>query len=49
VIENDSNASKGKLVSDEQPHTIVLIHGLWMSPLSWEHWKARFEGRGSQS
>jgi pimeloyl-ACP methyl ester carboxylesterase len=33
-------------MSDEQPHTIVLIHGLWMSPLSWEHWKARFEGRG---
>ena len=18
--------------------TIVLIHGLWMTPLSWEHW-----------
>jgi pimeloyl-ACP methyl ester carboxylesterase len=33
-------------MSDEQPHTIVLIHGLWMSPLSWEHWKARFEDRG---
>jgi len=33
-------------MSDEQPDTIVLIHGLWMSPLSWEHWAARFEGRG---
>lgn len=20
------------------PGTIVLIHGLWMTPLSWEHW-----------
>jgi hypothetical protein len=20
------------------PDTIVLIHGLWMTPLSWEHW-----------
>jgi pimeloyl-ACP methyl ester carboxylesterase len=26
--------------------TIVLIHGLWMTPLSWEHWVARFEARG---
>jgi alpha-beta hydrolase superfamily lysophospholipase len=22
--------------------TIVLIHGLWMTPLSWEHWIARY-------
>jgi pimeloyl-ACP methyl ester carboxylesterase len=21
---------------------VVLIHGLWMTPLSWEHWVARF-------
>src|SRR5258707_388238 len=28
------------------PDTIVLIHGLWVTPLSWEHWKKRFEGRG---
>src|SRR5687768_1477627 len=26
--------------------TIVLIHGLWMTPRSWEHWIARFEGFG---
>jgi pimeloyl-ACP methyl ester carboxylesterase len=26
--------------------TIVLIHGLWMTPRSWEHWKERYEGRG---
>jgi alpha-beta hydrolase superfamily lysophospholipase len=26
--------------------TIVLIHGLWMTPLSWEHWVARYESRG---
>jgi pimeloyl-ACP methyl ester carboxylesterase len=25
---------------------IVLIHGLWMTPRSWEHWIARFERRG---
>jgi pimeloyl-ACP methyl ester carboxylesterase len=27
-------------------HTIVLIHGLWLTPRSWEGWKARFEERG---
>ena len=27
---------------------IVLIHGLWLSPRSWEGWKARFETRGHQ-
>ena len=30
----------------EAPDTIVLIHGLWMTPRSWEHWQARYEGRG---
>ena len=28
------------------PDTIVLIHGLWMTPLSWEHWGDRFSSRG---
>jgi pimeloyl-ACP methyl ester carboxylesterase len=28
------------------PDTIVLIHGLWMSPLAWEHWVTRYEARG---
>lgn len=26
--------------------TIVLIHGLWMTPLSWEHWTERYRGEG---
>jgi alpha-beta hydrolase superfamily lysophospholipase len=26
--------------------TVVLIHGLWVTPLSWEHWVSRFEARG---
>jgi pimeloyl-ACP methyl ester carboxylesterase len=29
-----------------QPDTIVLIHGLWMTPLSWEHWIERYENAG---
>ena len=28
------------------PDTIVLIHGLWMTPLSWEHWGDRYTSRG---
>jgi pimeloyl-ACP methyl ester carboxylesterase len=27
------------------PDTIVLIHGLWMTPLSWEHWVERYRDR----
>jgi alpha-beta hydrolase superfamily lysophospholipase len=26
--------------------TVVLIHGLWMTPLAWEHWVKRYEQRG---
>ncbi len=26
--------------------TIILIHGLWMTPLSWEHWVAHYNARG---
>jgi len=25
---------------------IVLIHGLWLTPRSWEHWKERYERDG---
>jgi pimeloyl-ACP methyl ester carboxylesterase len=28
------------------PDTIVLIHGLWMTPRCWEHWIARYQSRG---
>jgi pimeloyl-ACP methyl ester carboxylesterase len=28
------------------PDTVLLIHGLWMTPRSWEHWKRRYETRG---
>jgi pimeloyl-ACP methyl ester carboxylesterase len=27
---------------------IVLIHGLWMNPRSWEHWVERYEARGHE-
>ena len=25
-------------MNDNRPETIVLVHGLWMTPRSWEHW-----------
>jgi pimeloyl-ACP methyl ester carboxylesterase len=28
------------------PDTIVLIHGFWVTPRSWEHWIDRYESRG---
>src|SRR5262249_49939486 len=29
-----------------KPDTIVLIHGLFMTPRSWEHWIEHFKQRG---
>ena len=28
------------------PDTIVLVHGFWVTPLSWEKWVERYEGEG---
>ncbi len=28
------------------PDTVVLLHGLWMTPLSWSEWSARGQERG---
>jgi len=28
------------------PDTIVLIHGFWVTPRSWEHWISRYEAAG---
>jgi pimeloyl-ACP methyl ester carboxylesterase len=30
----------------ESPDTILFIHGLWMTPRSWEHFASRYESRG---
>jgi pimeloyl-ACP methyl ester carboxylesterase len=29
-----------------KPDTIVLIHGFWVTPRSWEHWIKRYESKG---
>jgi pimeloyl-ACP methyl ester carboxylesterase len=28
------------------PDTTVLIHGFWVTPRSWEHWKTHYEAKG---
>lgn len=33
-------------VAGDSADTVVLIHGLWMTPLSWEHWTERLSGMG---
>src|SRR6185436_17975386 len=44
----NSPTERGEVMAEVRvkPDTIVLIHGLWMTPRSWEHWKERYEGRG---
>jgi alpha-beta hydrolase superfamily lysophospholipase len=33
-------------MTTKPPSTIVLIHGLWLTALSWEHWVERYTARG---
>jgi pimeloyl-ACP methyl ester carboxylesterase len=33
---------------NSQAPPIVLIHGLWLTPRSWEGWKERFEAKGHE-
>ena len=33
----------------KRPDTIVLVHGFWVTPRSWEHWIPRYEAKGSAS
>jgi pimeloyl-ACP methyl ester carboxylesterase len=33
-------------VSSKGPNTIVLIHGFWVTPRSWENWITRYEAQG---
>jgi alpha-beta hydrolase superfamily lysophospholipase len=50
VVRRDRNVEtrRSTMSADQSaaPDTIVLIHGLWMTPLSWEHWIERFKARG---
>jgi pimeloyl-ACP methyl ester carboxylesterase len=32
--------------ADSPPDTVVLVHGLWMTPRSWEEWVPYYESKG---
>ena len=32
--------------SARSPDTIVLVHGFWVTPRSWEHWIPHYEAKG---
>ena len=32
--------------SSKRPNTIVLVHGFWVTPRSWEHWITHYEAKG---
>lgn len=34
------------MTDQPRPDTVVLVHGLWMTPRSWEHWVSHYEARG---
>ena len=34
------------MANESAPDTIVLVHGLWMTPRSWEEWVPYYEGKG---
>lgn len=40
------DAVMGAAVDRSAADTIVLVHGLWMTPLSWESWVDRYERAG---
>jgi pimeloyl-ACP methyl ester carboxylesterase len=42
------NPSKGPQMSSQPstPDTIVLLHGFWVTPRSWEHWIDHYQARG---
>jgi pimeloyl-ACP methyl ester carboxylesterase len=48
VMEKSSNTLSQKQNFNRQDlrQDIILIHGLWMTPLSWENWKKRFSEHG---
>ncbi len=32
--------------TNDAPDTIILIHGFWVTPRSWEHWITHYESKG---
>jgi len=45
---DDSTSAPGSSGTTGSKGTIVLVHGLWLTPRSWEHWANRYTGLGYQ-
>jgi alpha-beta hydrolase superfamily lysophospholipase len=46
VIRVEGGAMSATASDPTNAQTIVLIHGMWMTPLSWEHWAERYRNQG---
>ncbi len=38
--------SESRPESPDRPDTVVLVHGLWVTPRSWAHWVKHYEAKG---
>lgn len=45
-MNSDAPSADSTANDADRPDTIVLIHGLWMTPRSWEHWVPYYEAKG---
>jgi pimeloyl-ACP methyl ester carboxylesterase len=45
-VEKSIPAGVSRNGDQRTPDTVVFIHGLWMTPRSWEKWAARYESSG---
>src|SRR5262249_37464061 len=43
---NEAHRRRKESVMSTAPDTIVLVHGLWMTPRSWEKWVPYYESKG---
>jgi pimeloyl-ACP methyl ester carboxylesterase len=46
MVEEGEGGVMAASASDTASNTIVLIHGFWVTPRSWEHWKRHYEAKG---
>lgn len=46
ITPDDSLADMPNNKTSPAPDTVVFVHGLWLTALSWEHWAERYARRG---
>jgi esterase/lipase len=45
-VDEARGAAMAETPDKAKPDTIVLIHGFWVTPRSWEQWKKHYEAKG---